>query len=240
MSDWSSDPEPQPFVPVPPEPEAVPEPEAMSQPGPLAKPGQAASPASSTSDSATAPMQPVWAGPVHGGTSGLSGIGARWVSLALATAIAVAIGGIGFAAGRMTAPASVGGASGGRTFGGGQLPGQGANQAPGGQAPNGFSGGGSFRGDDGFGDGLRGVLGAGGLSVQGTVQSVEGGVLTLRLASGQAIQVALGSTTTYHAEAAASSSDVKTGGTVIVRLQLTRGQDSAATSPTAADVTIVP
>ncbi len=148
--------------------------------------------------------------------------GAGWVNVALAIAIAMAIGGIGFAAGRMTAPSTlpVSAAGSGPTFGNGTGPGGG-----------GFGG---FGGDDG---GFRRELGSG-ASVQGTVQSVSNGVLTLKLASGGTIQIALNGTTTYHSQAAATSSDVQAGGTVIVRLQLVRGQGTA--TPQATDVTIVP
>ena len=95
--------------------------------------------------------------------------------------------------------------------------------------------GGGFGGDGG---GLRGVFGAGGATIEGTVESVSAGTLTLKLASGQTIQIALSGTTTYHSQAAATSSDVQSGGTVLVRVQIERGQGS--TSPSATDVTIVP
>lgn len=179
--------------------------------------------------------QAVPAAPVRGGTGRPRGMG--WVNVALAVAIAIAIGGIAFAAGRMTAPAAASAAGGnGRTFGNG------------GQFPGGFPGGGYFQGgfqggDDGnggAGGGLRGIFGAGGVSLEGTVESVSGDTLTLKLASGQTIQVSLGGTTTYHSQTAASSGDVQAGGTVIVRVQLGRGQGGGTTTPAATDVTIVP
>lgn len=176
--------------------------------------------------------QAVSAAPVRGGTGRPRGTG--WVNVALAVAIAIAIGGIAFAAGRMTAPASASAAAGnGRTFGNG------------GQFPGGFPGGGYFPGDFQGGDdgdagaGFRGIFGAGGVSLEGTVESVSGDMLTLKLASGQTIQVSLGGTTTYHSQTAASSSDVQAGGTVIVRVQLGRGL-GGGTRPAATDVTIVP
>jgi hypothetical protein len=150
--------------------------------------------------------------------------GARWVNVALAVAVAIAIGGVGFAAGRMTAPASAIGAGNGRFFGNGTVP-----------------GGGYFPGRFGNGTGAdagRGFLGAGGASIEGTVDSVTSDTLTLKLPSGQTIQVSLGGSTTYHSQAAASASDVAPGSDVIVRIQINRGQGS--TSPSAADVTIVP
>lgn len=156
--------------------------------------------------------------------------GAAWVNIALAVAIAVAIGGIGFAAGRMTAPASTAGAgngNGGRVFGNGTIPGNG-------YFPGGFPG-------DGNNGAARGFFGNGGGSIEGTVESMSGDTLTLKLADGSTIQVSLSGATTYHSQAAAASSDVKTGGKVIVRIQLERGQGQAVgVTPSASDVTIVP
>jgi hypothetical protein len=150
--------------------------------------------------------------------------GARWVNVALAIAVAIAIGGVGFAAGRLTSPASATGAAngGGRVFGNGNF--------PGGPFPSGIGG-----GNDGVG---RAIFGTGGASIEGTVESISGNTLTLKLANGSTIQVSLSDATTYHAQAAASAADVKTGATVMVRIQLDRG--SGATSPAASDVTIVP
>jgi hypothetical protein len=152
-----------------------------------------------------------------------------WVNVALAVALAVAVGGIGFAAGRMTAPASAAGAGGnGFRFGNGNGPANGY-----------FPGAGVGGGNGGVGRG--GFFGGGGASVQGTVESVSADTMTLKLASGQTIQLSLSGTTTYHSQAAATSSDVKTGGTVIVQIQIARGQGNGGTvSPSATDVTIVP
>lgn len=167
--------------------------------------------------------EPVVPGAVRPGTSRPRG--SMWVNVALGLALAIAIGGVGFAAGRMTAPASAAGAGTGR-FGTGQF--------PGGNFP-----GGAYSGQNGNDGGARGFFGGGGASITGTVESISGDALTLKLASGQTIQVSLSGTTTYHSQATASSSDVKTGGTVIVRVEINRGQ-GAATSPSALDVTIVP
>ena len=79
----------------------------------------------------------------------------------------------------------------------------------------------------------------GGLSIEGTVESSSADTLTIKTASGQTIQVALNGTTTYHAQSAASASDVKTGSTVIVQVQVNRGQEGAI-APSANVVTIVP
>ena len=53
--------------------------------------------------------------------------------------------------------------------------------------------------------------------------------------------VATTGTTTYHQQSTATASDVKTGGTVIVRLGArTPGASATTTGPTANDVTVVP
>lgn len=166
------------------------------------------------------PTEPVAvAKPRKAGTPG-------WINVALGLAVAVAIGGVAFAAGRMTAPTAVA-----------------ANGFFGRNAPGGFQGGGYFgRGDfggPGDGQGGRGLFGAGGATIQGTVTSISADKITITTAGGQTVDIALGGSTTYHQEASASSGDVKTGGTVIVRLTL-RQAGEAQTGPAASDVTIVP
>jgi hypothetical protein len=205
----------QPFEPVAPEPGPT--------PGPTPAPASAPDSAQATERVAATGVKP--------GTSRPRGT--MWVNVALGVALAVAIGGVGFAAGRMTAPATAAAAGTGR-FGNGQFPG--AGQFPGGGY---FFQGGNGGGGNGNG-GLRGIFGNGGASIQGTVDSVSGDTLTLKLANGQTIQLSLSGTTTYHAETSASAADVKTGGTVIVRLNLDRGQGGGTTTPSATDVTIVP
>lgn len=158
--------------------------------------------------------------------------GSRLLNIALGGALVLAIAGVAFAVGRFTAPAAVSA---------GNLP----NGAGGGQFfRNGQGGQGS---QNGATDG-RGAFFGGGVTIQGTVQSVSGSTLTLMTASGQTIQVALDGSTTYHAQTDASASDVTTGGKVLVRLNL-RGAGGGAngptasgapTNPTASDVTVVP
>jgi hypothetical protein len=155
---------------------------------------------------------------------------ASWINVALGLALAVAIGGVAFAAGRMTAPAAAaaggpnGGPNGGRFFGNGYFP-----------------GGGAFPGDRN-GQGGPGGRTFGGASIQGTVTAVTADSITIKTASGQEITIALDSTTTYHQQTSATASDVKTGGTVIVRLGFDgNGSGSETpTGPTANDVTVVP
>jgi hypothetical protein len=164
------------------------------------------------------PTQPLSNAPLKPARRG-SGM---WINVALGLALVVALGGVAFAAGRMTAPPAAAGFTGanGRTFQGGYFPGG---------------------GNGGTGGAGRGVFGGGGAAIQGTVTAVTADSITITTTTGQTIQVPLNSTTTYHQQAVASSSDVKTGGTVIVRLGL--GGQTGAEGPTsraATDVTIVP
>jgi len=160
---------------------------------------------------------------------------ARFLNWILAGALVLAVGGIAFAIGRMTAPAAAATTRG---------------NFPGGAGGGGFTGNGYFgnrgNGNGGFG-GFGGALGAGGVTITGTVDSVSATTLTLKLASGQTIQIALAPSTTYHSQTNASASDIVTGGTVQVQLNLGRGADGGpnaspgtATGPTARDITVVP
>jgi hypothetical protein len=126
----------------------------------------------------------------------------------------VAVGGVGFAVGHMTASggtanaaASGRGGFGGRNF---------ASLAPG-QTFNV----GAFAG--------RAGIGAGGVS--GTVVSIsaDGSTMTVQLANGTIVTVDLTGSTTYHGETSASSSDVKVGSSVTVQVDT-----SAAASQTPA------
>ena len=154
----------------------------------------------------------------------------RWLNLLLAVAAAVAIGGIAFAVGRSTAPVAAAGF--GRGLGnGGVFPGgsfdPNASSAPG-----------------------RGGFGAGGLTVEGTVESVTGDTLTITTDTGRTVEVSLGADTQYHEQAAGTASDVTTGSKVSVQLDLAgRGQanggqggNGTANGPTgtASDVTVIP
>ena len=193
-------------------------------------------PMNSTPAASTASMPPAPAGamppPVVPVPATRRSRGARILNAVLAVAVALAIAGVAFAAGRLTAPAAA-------------FAGRFGNGAPG-QIGNGNgNGGGRAQG------GAGGLLAGGGVTIQGTVESITDTTLTLKTASGQTIQIALEGTTTYHAQSDASASDVKTGGTVLVRLNL-RGAGNGgpgsspgtgtggATNPTASDVTVVP
>jgi len=175
---------------------------------------------------------PVRNGPVKAGP----GISSRALNLLLGGALVLAIAGVAFAVGRMTAPAP--------TITGGAFPG-------GNVGANGGTGNGGFQGRPGNGQGGFGAFGGGGATIEGTVESVSGTTLTLKTADGQTIQIALSDTTTYHAQSDATASDIVTGGQVLVRLNLRRGDGTAggpqATagpagnfSVSASDVTVVP
>jgi hypothetical protein len=127
----------------------------------------------------------------------------------LFVAALVAVGGIGFAVGHLTAGTTAAAnpnanGAGGRN-GGFNRP----SLAPG-QTFNA----GNF-GNGGFGGAGRGVAGG---TVSGTVQSVDGSTLTIKLANGTTVTLDLSGSTTYHNETAGSSSDVKAGSTVTVQI----------------------
>ena len=121
----------------------------------------------------------------------------RGTSLLLLLAGAIAVGGLSFAGGRLTAPAA---ATTGRT-GTGQFPG---GQIPGGQIP------GNGQGFPGRGDSF------GGISLSGTVSAVSADSITVKLASGTSITIPLDGKTAYHAATAATAGDVTVGSQVRV------------------------
>ncbi len=159
----------------------------------------------------------------------------RGTQILFIVAALVAVGGLAFAVGRITAPPPVSAAANGRGFGNFNR-GAEASGAPG------FGG--------GFGGGLgRGLAAGGGVTVRGTVQSVSPTALTIKLADGSTATVDLTGTTTYHKQAAATSSDVTAGGQVEVQVQFqprASGAPGASPAPsgaprtfTASDVTLV-
>jgi hypothetical protein len=152
----------------------------------------------------------------------------RSTTILLMLSALVALGGVGFAVGRVTSNGS-------------SANNQTNNGVPGFGGANGSFDPGQFRPDA---SGAPGVSGAG--TVSGTVESVTANSMTVRLADGQTVTIAFGSSTTYHGQTAATGSDVTTGSTVVV--QTTGGSTSGASasaSPstgsgdrTATDVTI--
>ena len=221
--------QPEPFTPAPPEPSSYPtETVAVPTPVPPTSPVSPTGPVSPIGPAASPPpVGPVATTPVIRKSRKSSG---RWLNALLIFAAAVAIGGVAFAAGRTTAAASTTGAGTGRNFGAGT-----------GQFPN-------ASGRPGFVTGGGQGLGrfAGGLTLDGTVQSIDGNTLTLKTANGDTIKVTLGSDTTYATQTPATASDVTTGSKVEVRLDPTsivrQGQGGSTTDPlgTAGSVTVVP
>jgi hypothetical protein len=135
-------------------------------------------------------------------------------NLALILALVVAAGGIAFAAGRATAPAAAA-AQPGSAGQLGQVPGSSfdpnANGVPG------------------------GVPGSRSMSLEGTVTALDGTTLTIATSDGQTVSVDVAGAT-YHAQTAATETDVAAGATV--RLEVTGmggpgGPGGAPASPAA-------
>jgi hypothetical protein len=61
-------------------------------------------------------------------------------------------------------------------------------------------------------------LGGGGLTIEGTVKSVDGSTLVIGSTSGQEVTVTLGADTTYHEATSADASSVAAGDDVTVRV----------------------
>lgn len=147
---------------------------------------------------------------------------ARLMNALLGGALVLAVAGIGFAAGRFTAPSLAGFRS--EALGNG--PGGGIQLNPG-----------DGKGGQG---GPISIGGSGGPSIEGTVESVTDTTLTVKTKDGQTIQIALDDSTTYHAQTDASSDDVATGGKVLVRLNFRAPNGGNVSGPSASDVTVVP
>jgi hypothetical protein len=151
---------------------------------------------------------------------------ASWINVLLGLAFAVAIGGVAFAAGRMTAPAAAaangldGGPGNGRVFTNGDLPGN-------------VGGGNGGKGGPGLGR-------SGGASIEGTVTAISADSITIKTASGQEVTLSLTPSTTYHQQSTATAGDVKTGGNVLVRIGFNPGTGETQTAPSVTDVTVVP
>jgi hypothetical protein len=143
----------------------------------------------------------------------------------------VALGGVAFAVGRTTSTGQSG-------------TGQTTNNAANGLGGPGF--GPNASGLPNFDLGGRDGGFGGTATITGTVLSVTSTSITVQLADGQTVTVATGSSTTYHAQTAATSSDVTTGAAVTIKTDSTgsnTGSASASSSPgittrTATDVTI--
>jgi len=150
----------------------------------------------------------------------------RRAAFALGIAGVIAVGGIAFAVGRLTAPALPTGFPGGFQNGG-------ANgfQPPGGGNPNG----------GGFGGGPNGggFLGGAGPGLTGIITSVDGDTLTIETENGTTVSVTLHSDTTYSREVDADKGDLSTGDEVRVGLDLGSGFDPGSDQVDASSVTLV-
>lgn len=164
-----------------------------------------------------------------------------WIDILLAVAAVVAVAGIAFAIGRMTAPATAQVGAAGGQFPGGQLPGQGQG--------NRTFGNGGFPGA-GQGNNLPGGALLRNGAIKGEVVEITSDHITLKLASGQQISIPLDSSTTYHRQTSAAAGDVTSGSQVLVELapRATAGNPSASPNSgtnsgrlptTASDITVV-
>jgi hypothetical protein len=143
----------------------------------------------------------------------------KFVTYLLGLAVLVAVAGLAFAGGRLTAPA---GASAQRPGGNGAF-----------TRPTG-----SFAPD---------ALGVGnaGASLHGTVVSIDTSSMTIKTTNGQSLVVTLSPTTTYHRSASASAAAITPGSTVNVGVtgfgqgSGAGGSPSSAPAISANDVTVV-
>jgi len=147
----------------------------------------------------------------------------RWLDIALALAAVLAIGGVAFAAGRMTAPAGAG-----PSFARGLAP-DGTVVTPDGSFdPNGPRPG--------------GLALDGGIAIDGTVTAVDADTITLKLADGEEMTFKLDDTTAYHEATDAAPSDVAVGDDVSVKVtggRLVSGGSGIETPEmSASDVTV--
>jgi hypothetical protein len=150
----------------------------------------------------------------------------------LGGALLVAVASVSFAAGRATAPSALeelrANAPGGGQFfpGGGNGPGQGGQGFPGQGGPGGQGG-------------QAPIRGAGGLAIEGTVQSIDGDSLTITTEGGQTIELSLDGDTTYHSSTSADATSVSSGSWVVVGGGAAFGQ-GLGVELDADDVTVVP
>ena len=125
------------------------------------------------------------------------------LTILMVVAAFVALGGVGFAVGRVTAPTAAAATAGRGGFGNGSF------NNPGGGS---FTTGGN--GATGLG---RGGFG-GGVALKGTITEATADHIILKLANGSTLTIPVDSSTTYHRQASATSGDIATGATVEVQL----------------------
>jgi len=138
------------------------------------------------------------------------------LDLLLIGAAVVALAGVAFAGGRLTAPAASATTAGN---GGNGTAGTGGNGGAGRFGPNAsFRPDGSFQPGGGFAGGGGGPLAGGSVAVTGSVVAVSATEITLQLSNGTTVNIPIDSSTAYHTQGSASSSDVKTGTKVQVEV----------------------
>jgi hypothetical protein len=140
--------------------------------------------------------------------------------IVLALAALVAVGGVSFAVGRVSAPQAAA-----RTG----LPGAAGLPGTGQRGGQGLPGNGQ---GNGFGN-LGRALGS--LAIRGTVTAVAADHITIRLDSGQTVDIPTGTDTTYHRQAAATATDVVAGTAVIVQLQPNAAGGAGQVAPNASN-----
>lgn len=150
------------------------------------------------------------------------------LNVLLVLAALLAVGGIAFAVGRTTAPATTAAAANAANGGAGNF---GGNFGPRGSgAPGG-----------GFGGGGRN------LGIRGTVTAVSPTSVTIQIAGGATMTVATDGATTYHQQVAGQATDVAAGREVIVQLNGanqnpaggTPGASPSGRTAIAGDITLV-
>ncbi len=150
---------------------------------------------------------PVTTAPIGAAPTAKGSSSGRWLNVILAGALLFAVGGIAFAIGRTTAPATT--VAGNGRFGNGVFP---------------IGSGAPAFGNGGQGGQGGGFIGRGnGLTITGTVASISGDTMTITTANGQTIDVTLGSDTTYSSKTPASASAVTSGSTVEVQIDPASG-----------------
>lgn len=186
-----------------------------------AGPATSPSPAPGAPSAPTAPVAPV--APVMAVAPRAKSGGV--LNLLLVGAAILAVGGVAFAIGRSTAPASTFPLVG--SIDGGPIVRPDASFAPGAGGP-------------------RGLVSTGGLAIDGTVTAVDADSLTLTLENGDEMTFALDGETTYHQATDATPADVAIGDDVSVKVdgggRITSGSggNGGSTTPdlTAGDVTV--
>jgi hypothetical protein len=162
------------------------------------KEGVATSGPASVADPFDRPLdRPVGAVPVEPRVRGKGG--GMLLNVILGIALVVAVGGVAFAAGRATAPATTASGRNGLGANGGGFAGPNASGAP------------------------NSAFGGGAVSIQGAVTAISADSITLQLTSGQTVTIPINAQTTYDQRTPSTASAVTPGSTVIVQLQGGRG-----------------